>query len=502
MRTSERLLLVDDDETALTLMKDLLENRGFRVDCARDADRGEALLKKTAYHVVVADLKMPGRSGMDLVQLCRREYPEIPVVVITGRGSIRSAVEVLKAGAFDYLSKPVQMDELTLVIRKALAGRRLETQNTFLRGELKRTLDYLHETANAGFRRIYRTVDMIKDEDTSLLLQGESGTGKEVIARLIHNSGRRSAGSFVPINCGAIPEGLIESELFGYERGAFTGAEKRTPGKLEIADGGTLFLDEIDELPPKAQVALLRFIQEREIVPLGSTRRISVNVRLIAATNRDLESLIRSGGFREDLYYRINVLPLYLPPLRERREDILPFCEWFLKSVKTAAQRPARGFSAAARSVLVNYHWPGNMRELRNVVDRAAIICRGPLIEPEALLLPGEPPDPNPRRRSVPGPVPGSIPAKKSPPPVMPSPTAENPPSASFAVTEELTLEELEMRYIRWMLARRDGNRTQCAEALGISLRGLRYKLNALEDDLEDASGDSPEDQPEAPAGN
>lgn len=494
MRTSERLLLVDDDETALTLMKDLLENRGFRVDCARDADRGEALLKKTAYHVVVADLKMPGRSGMDLVQLCRREYPEIPVVVITGRGSIRSAVEVLKAGAFDYLSKPVQMDELTLVIRKALAGRRLETQNTFLRGELKRTLDYLHETANAGFRRIYRTVDMIKDEDTSLLLQGESGTGKEVIARLIHNSGRRSAGSFVPINCGAIPEGLIESELFGYERGAFTGAEKRTPGKLEIADGGTLFLDEIDELPPKAQVALLRFIQEREIVPLGSTRRISVNVRLIAATNRDLESLIRSGGFREDLYYRINVLPLYLPPLRERREDILPFCEWFLKSVKAAAQRPARGFSAAAKSVLVNYHWPGNMRELRNVVDRAAIICRGPLIEPEALLLSGEPPDPNPRRGSVPG----SIPAKKSSPPVMPSPTAENPPSASFAVTEELTLEELEMRYIRWMLARRDGNRTQCAEALGISLRGLRYKLNALED----ASGDSPEEQPEAPAGN
>lgn len=498
MRTSERLLLVDDDETALTLMKDLLENRGFRVDCARDADRGEALLKKTAYHVVVADLKMPGRSGMDLVQLCRREYPEIPVVVITGRGSIRSAVEVLKAGAFDYLSKPVQMDELTLVIRKALAGRRLETQNTFLRGELKRTLDYLHETANAGFRRIYRTVDMIKDEDTSLLLQGESGTGKEVIARLIHNSGRRSAGSFVPINCGAIPEGLIESELFGYERGAFTGAEKRTPGKLEIADGGTLFLDEIDELPPKAQVALLRFIQEREIVPLGSTRRISVNVRLIAATNRDLESLIRSGGFREDLYYRINVLPLYLPPLRERREDILPFCEWFLKSVKAAAQRPARGFSAAAKSVLVNYHWPGNMRELRNVVDRAAIICRGPLIEPEALLLSGEPPDPNPRRGSAPGPVPGSIPAKKSSPPVMPSPTAENPPSASFAVTEELTLEELEMRYIRWMLARRDGNRTQCAEALGISLRGLRYKLNALED----ASGDSPEEQPEAPAGN
>lgn len=502
MRTSERLLLVDDDETALTLMKDLLENRGFRVDCARDTDRGEALLKKTAYHVVVADLKMPGRSGMDLVQLCRREYPEIPVVVITGRGSIRSAVEVLKAGAFDYLSKPVQMDELTLVIRKALAGRRLETQNTFLRGELKRTLGCLHETANAGFRQIYRTVDMIKDEDTSLLLQGESGTGKEVIARLIHSSGRRSAGSFVPINCGAIPEGLIESELFGYERGAFTGAEKRTPGKLEIADGGTLFLDEIDELPPKAQVALLRFIQEREILPLGSTRRISVNVRLIAATNRDLESLIRGGGFREDLYYRINVLPLYLPPLRERREDILPFCEWFLKSVKTAAQRPARGFSAAAKSVLVNYHWPGNMRELRNVVDRAAIICRGPLIEPEALLLSGEPPDPNPRRRSAPGPVPGSIPAKKSPPPVMPSPTAENPPSASFAVTEELTLEELEMRYIRWMLARRDGNRTQCAEALGISLRGLRYKLNTLED----ASGDSPEEQaedsPEAPAGN
>ena len=452
MRISERLLLVDDDETALALMKDLLENRGFRVDCAPDADRAEDLLRKTAYHAVTADLKMPGRSGIDLVHLCRREYPEIPVVVITGRGSIRSAVEVLKAGAFDYLSKPVQMDELAMVIRKAVGSRRLETQNTFLRGELERTLGCLYETANDDFRQIYRTVDMIKNEEASILLQGESGTGKEVIARLIHNSGRRSSGSFVPINCGAIPEGLIESELFGFERGAFTGAEKRTSGKLEIADGGTLFLDEIDELPRKAQVALLRFIQEREIVPLGSTRRISVNVRLIAATNRDLQSLVRQGSFREDLYYRINVLPIYLPPLRERREDILPFSEWFLKSVKAAAQRPAEGFSAAARAVLENYHWPGNMRELRNVVDRAAIICRGPLIEPEALLLPADTPQMSGR------PAPAEI---------------------TFEITDEPTLEELEMRYIHWMLDRRGGSRTRCAEALGISVRGLRYKLNS-----------------------
>ncbi|MDT8298012.1 MAG: sigma-54 dependent transcriptional regulator, partial [Spirochaetaceae bacterium] len=389
MRDFGKLLLVDDDKTALSLMRELLEGRGYEVDSVSGVDQAENSLEANAYRAVVTDLKMPGRSGLELVDTCRREYPETPVIMITGHGTIRNAVEALKAGAFEYLSKPIQMDELAMVIDKAIKSRRLETQNLFLRDELERTLGFLYETANPQLTEVYRTVEFIKDEDTSVFIQGESGTGKEVIARLIHNSGRRSSGSFVPINCGAIPEGLIESELFGYEKGAFTGAERRTPGKLEIADGGTLFLDEVNELPPRAQVALLRFIQERELNPLGSNRRVSVNVRLITATNQKLSDLVKKGRFREDLYYRINVLPLSLPPLRDRREDIMPLSRWFLKRQKTNTPRLAEDFSIEAAEALENYHWPGNIRELRNVVDRATLICRKKFIEESALLLPG-----------------------------------------------------------------------------------------------------------------
>lgn len=267
MTESGLLLLVDDDPTALSLMRDLLAGKGYDADTAGSADKAEALLTERAYRAVVTDLKMPGRSGMELLKSCVEKWPEIPVIMITGHGTIRSAVEALKIGAFEYIPKPVQVDELELVIAKALRQRKLEAQNVFLKGELERALGYHYDTANESLQRVYRTVEMIKDEETSILLQGESGTGKEVIARLIHNTGRRSGGVFVPLNCGAIPESLIESELFGYEKGAFTGAEKRTAGKLEIADGGTLFLDEINELPFRAQVALLRFIQERELVP-------------------------------------------------------------------------------------------------------------------------------------------------------------------------------------------------------------------------------------------
>lgn len=442
-------------------MRELLEGRGYEVDTATSVDQAEYSLETNAYQTVVTDLKMPGRSGLELVGTCRREYPETPVIMITGHGTIRNAVEALKAGAFEYLSKPIQLDELVMVIEKAIKSRRLETQNLFLRDELERTLGFLYETANPQLAEVYRTVDFIKNEDTSVFIHGESGTGKEVIARLIHKSGRRSAGSFVPINCGAIPEGLIESELFGYEKGAFTGAERRTPGKLEIADGGTLFLDEVNELPPRAQVALLRFIQERELNPLGSNRRVSVNVRLITATNRKLSDLVKKGQFREDLYYRINVLPLSLPPLRDRREDIMPLSRWFLRRQKTTTPRLAEDFSIEAVTALENYDWPGNIRELRNVIDRATLIGRKKIIDSSALMLPGT-------TEQLGGEA-TFIDDQSYKKPVG---------DGLFHIKNPMPLKDVENAYLKWMLNQFDGNRTRCAEALGISVRGLRYKLN------------------------
>jgi DNA-binding NtrC family response regulator len=351
-------------------------------------------------------------------------------------------VEALKKGAFDYIAKPVQLDELSLALEKAISHFRIRAQNIFLRHELQRRDDFLYGTKNHGMDEIFQTIESIKDVQSTVLLQGESGTGKEVIARYIHNQSPRASGSFVPINCGAIPENLIESELFGYEKGAFTDAKVRTKGKLEIADGGTLFMDEINELPARAQVALLRFLQDPEITPLGSTRRIALNVRILAATNKDLKRLVRDGRFREDLYYRINVLPITLPPLRERREDVLDMADWFLRKFSQDYNRRITGFTGEAERRLLSYSWPGNIRELRNCIERAVIIGRGSQLPPESLYLDSEDGSP-----------------------------------CDFTDIGIIPLRVLQHRYIRWVLERLGGNRTATASRLGISVRGLRYKL-------------------------
>lgn len=447
MQNKQPLLLVDDDSTALQLMKEILEDKQYKADTAGSVEQALESLKKTSYKVIISDIKMPGKSGMDLLSLCIREYPEIPVILITGHGTIKNAVEALKTGAFEYLSKPVQMDELLLVIEKAIAHQQLVTKNSFLQSEINNYTDFLYSTKNRELESVYKRVQLIRNENTSVFIQGESGTGKEVIARLIHNSGVRQSGNFVAINCGAIPEELIISELFGYEKGAFTGADKKTMGKLELADGGTLFLDEVNELPPRAQVALLRFIQEKEITPLGSTRRKVINVRIITATNSDLWELVQEGEFREDLYYRINVLPLQLPPLRERRDDITELAEWFLKRLRKSSGRLGQRFSENALETMKNYHWPGNIRELRNVVDRASIICSKKLIEAPDLLLTH-----NSRKEC-----------------------SEMDP---FEILGIKTLKEIEDDYISWVIDQFNGNRTRASQALGISARGLRYKLN------------------------
>ena len=440
---SNRILIIDDDSTALDLMKDLLEGSGYIVDAVLSAEKGLNNLKNYGYKVLITDLKMPGMDGIELLDFCNKNYPELPVIILTAHGSIQNAVEALKIGAFDYLTKPIQMEELTIVIDKAITHQKLKIQNIFLAGELSRQEEYFSDSKNKKYQNLIQTIDTLKDVSSTVLLYGETGTGKEVLARLIHKQSLRSSGSFVPINCGAIPENLIESELFGYEKGAFTDAKSSVKGKLEIADGGTLFLDEIEELPSKAQVALLRFIQEREIIPLGSNRKVDVDVRIIVATNKDLKMLIKEKRFREDLYYRLSVFPLTLPTLRERVEDIEPLAEWFLLRFCAEYARRVCGFTDEAKKALLSYNWPGNIRELRNCIERAIIIEKEDRISRESLLLPHD-----------------------------------EPLSIKFDSIGLMSLKELEDYYINWVLDRFDGNKTAASEKLGISLRGLRYKTN------------------------
>ncbi len=443
MNHKPRILLVDDDTTALDLMCEILSEKDYEVDTSSSVDEAIEKLKSQHYHALITDLKMPGKSGIELLEYVVGTYPDIPVIMLTAYGTIQTAVEALKKGAFDYIAKPVQLEELALALEKAISHFRLRAQNIFLRHELQRRDEFLYGTKNAGMAGIFETIESIKGVQSTVLLQGESGTGKEVIARYIHDQSPRATGSFVPINCGAIPENLIESELFGYEKGAFTDAKVRTKGKLEIADGGTLFMDEINELPAKAQVALLRFLQDPEITPLGSTRRIALNVRILVATNKDLKRLARDGRFREDLYYRINVLPITLPPLRERREDIIDMAVWFLQKFCQDYNRRIFEFTKEAQKRLLSYSWPGNIRELRNCIERAVIICQDAEIGPESLYLDTEDGSP-----------------------------------CDFTDIGIVALKELEQRYIHWVLDKLGGNKTTTASRLGISVRGLRYKLH------------------------
>ncbi|SRR6056297_1435743 len=459
MTENRRALLIDDDTTALELIKDLLEPKGIQVHLADSVDRGIEKLSRHSYQVVVSDLKMPGKSGMDMLDYCRAHYSEIPVVILTGHATVPSAVEALKKGAFDYISKPIQIEELEMVIHKAISHEKLKAQNTFLKQELEKRDELLYETHSPELRRVYETIHNLHDINSTILLTGESGTGKEVVARLIHRSSNRSSGSFVPINCGAIPEQLIESELFGYEKGAFTDAKQRTKGKLEIADGGTLFLDEINELPSRAQVSLLRFIQERVVVPLGSTRQVHVDVRIIAASNKGLTQLVRQGNFREDLYYRINVIPLALPPLRRRAEDILPLAEWFLHKFSREYNLPVHSLSKAAEKALKNYHWPGNIRELRNCIERASIIGNSECLDAADLFLPGSGADAE---------AGGGGSQNES----------REHCRCCFEDLGIIPLKRLEEEYIRFVVHELGGNKSRAAEKLGVSVRGLRYKLN------------------------
>jgi len=388
MARAHRLLVVDDDETISKLLRDLLEANGFKVDVAADTHSAARLLKGQEYEVVLTDLMLPDGDGLEVLRAARaRPYcPEL--LVITAYGTIDSAVEAVRGGAFDYLTKPISTQKLLLTVERAIERRTLKNEVSNLRREVgERYSSRSLVAASPAMRRILELVDVVAASDTGILIQGESGTGKELVARAIHFRGARSARPFIAINCAALPETLLESELFGYAKGAFTGAATERKGLFEEADGGSILLDEIGDMPLLLQAKLLRVLQEGEIRRVGSAFMRRVDVRILASTNRDLGALIKEGKIREDLYYRLNVIPLCIPPLRKRREDIVPLCRHFLTMYGRKVGKDAQILSPEALQMILDHDWPGNIRELENLIARAVTLSSSPVISADEFRL-------------------------------------------------------------------------------------------------------------------
>ncbi|GIW43763.1 MAG: acetoacetate metabolism regulatory protein AtoC [Candidatus Binatia bacterium] len=372
------ILIVDDDPLIRRQLQHICQQQGYRADVADGVGSAVALLERYPYDLLLLDLMMPGRDGASLLQEVRQRWQQVDVIMVTAHGSIRGAVEAMRAGATDYVTKPFSPDELVLAIDRVFERRRLLNEIEVLRDQLAQRYRFGNMVSrNPRMREIFRLVASLANADVTVLISGESGTGKELVARALHEQGKRRSGPFVPINCAAIPENLLESELFGYERGAFTGATGPKEGKIEAAHGGTLFLDEVESIPLAMQGKLLRVLEERCIERLGSTQRTQIDMRVVAATNQDLAECVSAGKMRPDFYYRIAVVPIELPPLRERREDIPLLATEFLARHPLAREKNIESISEQAMDVLMNYDWPGNVRELWNVLERAIVTADG-----------------------------------------------------------------------------------------------------------------------------
>ena len=436
-----RLLVVDDEQDLLELLVRRLKRKGFDVDSAGTAEDALELVKKNEYDIGVYDIRLPNMDGIELLKETKKVQPDIEVLILTGHGTIDTAIEAMKVGAFDYITKPYNLSELELTIGKAAENKALKEKNDSMKKIIAQHNEFSIIGGSANFKEVLEMTRRIADSEVPVLIEGESGTGKELFAKALHYWSSRADEPFVPVNSGALPEHLLESELFGHSRGAFTGASQDKKGLVEAAKEGTLFLDELGEMPLALQVKLLRFLETGEFRRVGDVRERHVSVRVVAATNRDMEKEVAEGRFREDLYYRLNVVKLTIPPLRERKGDLPALIDYFIGKTKA----PAKQLSAGALAALEQYDFPGNVRELSHLIERGVLLSKGNLIEAEDLLLPQA--------------------AKKS-------------THAEAQLTPLCSLEELEKVHIESALKQMNWNKTKSADVLGISVRNLYRKID------------------------
>ncbi len=444
---SARILVIDDESSMCSFMEIMLGKEGYSVDTANSGEEGLSFLKQKDYDLVIADLNMPKMSGLDVLREVKTFKSKQDLIVMTAYASVDTAIEAMKRGAVDYITKPFKIDEIKLVIEKSINRTRLIKENQHLKKQLKGDNSFdnfigASETV-AKLKTLARQVAL---SDSTVLIRGESGTGKDLIAKAIHHYSPRCGGPFVAINCGALPENLLESELFGHKKGSFTGAIRDKEGLFKVADGGTLFLDEIGNTTMAIQVKLLRVLDDKIITPVGDTQPIEVDVRLTAATNADLEAEVKAGRFREDLFYRLNVIPIQIPPLRERKDDIKLLVEHFTRRYSVRAESREKSLSTEALEILVNYRWPGNVRELENTIERAVLLSKADTIHPS------------------------DFPEKLSQPDQM--------QVVSDAEPANPTLESIEKAYIHYVMSQTDGKKSKAARILGIDTSTLYRKID------------------------
>jgi DNA-binding NtrC family response regulator len=452
---TEKILIVEDEHAIRLALKGLLRREGFDVELAEDGEIAEEMLRRESFDLVITDLALGGgKTGMDVLRVAKEERSETAIVMITAHGSEKIAVEAMKAGADDYVPKPFDNDELRVVVARSLERHRLERENRLLREQVQRDFGFDQLIGAGGaMRQVFETIQKVAETDLSVMIRGESGTGKELVAQALHTTSSRRSRPFVAVNCAAINRELVESELFGHEKGAFTGADRRRIGRFEAANGGTIFLDEIGDMSPETQAKVLRVLEERQLERVGSTETIDVDVRVVCATHRDLEEEIAAGNFREDLFYRLKVVEIELPPLRERIEDFGALADRFLGQVAERLERPKKELGSVALARLARHAWPGNVRELRNVLERAAVLAPGSEITEEDLQLDSH----------------DLAPARSTPSLELP-----------FADAKRETVERFERKYLSEALRENEGNVSRTAGAIGMVRQSLQQKIREL----------------------